>query len=347
MNPKFLSLRNFKSIGNNPQKIELAPITLLFGPNSAGKSTVLQSLIYLREALIQKNYDPDKTDVGGEWLDLGGFANLVHGRDLANAIELSIGFEIEGDQLPDYLSEYERNELEIAGFELPEVWLEEVHEIAISISVRWSEGLNRPYTDRYESWIDGQRIACITSTADCKQVLLEELNTSHPVFSLEDHSTGEDVGDFETRLSEVFGNVRVQARDPVEDILAKPRPFKTWKIDALESLFDGGASLNIKLFDKIREELSNRSSRRAAELLDRISQTTVGDVEREMMRHLTLAELADAMPDKNLGLKFSDLLWNTDTDKGEDEPAFQRLTHYNRHPKILDKYSKINFNPHP
>ena len=76
MKPKFLKLRNFKSIGSEAQVIELAPITLLFGPNSAGKSTVLQSLIYLREVLISGNYDPDKTTLGGEWLDLGGFRNL-------------------------------------------------------------------------------------------------------------------------------------------------------------------------------------------------------------------------------------------------------------------------------
>ena len=33
------------------QVIELKPITLLFGPNSAGKSTILQSLHYMREIL--------------------------------------------------------------------------------------------------------------------------------------------------------------------------------------------------------------------------------------------------------------------------------------------------------
>ena len=67
MRPTRLQLKNFKAIGAEAQSIELAPITLLFGPNSAGKSTVLQSLIYLREVLVHGNYDPDTTALGGDW----------------------------------------------------------------------------------------------------------------------------------------------------------------------------------------------------------------------------------------------------------------------------------------
>lgn len=78
MRPTSLTLKNFKAIGNDPQPIELAPITLLFGPNSAGKSTILQAFIYLKEVLHNRNLDPDKTIMGGDWLDLGGFQNLIH-----------------------------------------------------------------------------------------------------------------------------------------------------------------------------------------------------------------------------------------------------------------------------
>ena len=47
-------------------------MTLLFGPNSAGKSTILQALHYLREILERGNIDPDVTIAGG-LIDLGGF----------------------------------------------------------------------------------------------------------------------------------------------------------------------------------------------------------------------------------------------------------------------------------
>lgn len=82
-----LTIENFKGIGS-PVKIVFKPITLLFGPNSAGKSTILQALHYAREIFERQNFDPDKTLEGGESLDLGGFKNLVHKFDLSKSITL-------------------------------------------------------------------------------------------------------------------------------------------------------------------------------------------------------------------------------------------------------------------
>lgn len=45
-----LELENFKGFAER-QRIDFAPLTLLFGANSAGKSTVLQALLYLHELL--------------------------------------------------------------------------------------------------------------------------------------------------------------------------------------------------------------------------------------------------------------------------------------------------------
>ena len=59
-----IEIENFKGIGA-AQIVDLKPITLLFGPNSAGKSTILQSLHYLREILERRNADPDQTIAGG------------------------------------------------------------------------------------------------------------------------------------------------------------------------------------------------------------------------------------------------------------------------------------------
>ena len=58
-----IEIENFKWIGDT-QVIDLKPITLLFGPNSVGKSTILQSLHYVREILERRNVDPDQTIAG-------------------------------------------------------------------------------------------------------------------------------------------------------------------------------------------------------------------------------------------------------------------------------------------
>ena len=51
-----IEIENFKGIGER-QRIELKPITLLFGPNSGGKSTVLHALLYAQEVFSRRNLD--------------------------------------------------------------------------------------------------------------------------------------------------------------------------------------------------------------------------------------------------------------------------------------------------
>src|ERR1043166_8519936 len=91
-----IEIENFKSFGER-QAIELKPITLLFGPNSVGKSTILQALHYLREILERGNIDPDVTIAGG-LIDLGGFATLVHNHELAQPIRLRVKIDLSDEQ---------------------------------------------------------------------------------------------------------------------------------------------------------------------------------------------------------------------------------------------------------
>ena len=58
-----MEIENFKGIGR-PMRVEFRPITLLFGNNSAGKSTVLHALCYAHEILSHGNVDVHQTDIG-------------------------------------------------------------------------------------------------------------------------------------------------------------------------------------------------------------------------------------------------------------------------------------------
>jgi hypothetical protein len=90
-----LELENFKGIGAR-QRVDFAPLTLLFGPNSAGKSTVLQALLYLQELLERGTADVDFTELGGSVVELGGFARLVHRHDVNSPIVLRVEFTTPG-----------------------------------------------------------------------------------------------------------------------------------------------------------------------------------------------------------------------------------------------------------
>ncbi|MGE3109701.1 MAG: AAA family ATPase [Phycisphaerales bacterium] len=96
-----LEIENFKAFGER-QRIEFRPITLLFGPNSGGKSSVTHALHYLREVLLHRNLDAHRTRSGGETLDLGGIRNFVHGRTLGVPIRLKAEFTLSGAELPAY-----------------------------------------------------------------------------------------------------------------------------------------------------------------------------------------------------------------------------------------------------
>ncbi len=89
-----ITIENFKAIGARVT-VPIKPITLLFGPNGAGKSSILHALFYLREILERNNLDAGYTLTCGDRIDLGGFRNFVHARDLSRAVTISLRFQYE------------------------------------------------------------------------------------------------------------------------------------------------------------------------------------------------------------------------------------------------------------
>lgn len=78
-----LRVGNFKAFADT-QRILLKPITLIFGPNSAGKSSFIHSLALAHEAQFGREkrslarLDVHHTDIGGSSIDLGGFRQFIH-----------------------------------------------------------------------------------------------------------------------------------------------------------------------------------------------------------------------------------------------------------------------------
>ena len=99
-----LHLGNFKAFGTT-QRVPLRPLTIVFGPNSSGKSSVIHSLLFGHEALTSKkanSLDVHRPQLGGESVDLGGFRQFVFRRDPANRMEW--GCELDTARLPEGLS---------------------------------------------------------------------------------------------------------------------------------------------------------------------------------------------------------------------------------------------------
>ncbi|MGR6780349.1 AAA family ATPase [Moritella viscosa] len=165
-----LTVGGFKGI-KNKATIPLAPITLFFGANSTGKSTVLHALLYLYEVVEKRNLDAQFSVITGESLYFGGFQNLVHGKDLDGVITLGATLDFRdsvSDIWDDYLSESERWLLEInLGF-TPE---SEADVFSFELDVKWDHTKNCAFISRYSCNSRGTEYFRITAQAgrpDCQ-----------------------------------------------------------------------------------------------------------------------------------------------------------------------------------
>jgi hypothetical protein len=183
-----IEIENFKGIGT-AQVINLKAITLLFGPNSAGKSTILQALHYVREILQRGNIDPDVTIAGG-LIDFGGFATLVHNHELDRTVRLKLSLDLTDEQGAEGLplnSGLSFGEPEFS--ELPVRYLvgenEEYKDYAIAqqvgleIEIGWSELDRSPYVARFAIEFDDSPVAAIVSPPQTGRAQLTDFNFGH------------------------------------------------------------------------------------------------------------------------------------------------------------------------
>ena len=182
---KRIALENFKGVGRR-QEFELRPITLLFGPNSAGKSTVLHALHYLREVMVRRDANASRSEVGGEFVDFDGFHNAIHNRDPSHQLTIGVGFEC--DLSEALLSE--RLSSGVPGFLSDEVsCILATQDCHISVTVGLDEQKRQPFTQRLEIEIDDVHFATLKVSELGEEPHIDLLNCFHPMFKCIDVST--------------------------------------------------------------------------------------------------------------------------------------------------------------
>lgn len=101
---KTLRLRNFKAFQDTGD-IELKPITILAGPNSGGKSSVLQSLLLLKQTVEAESPEID-LNLDGRFLQFARFNELVFGRPRLQSSEVNYEIQIETRIPTDVIPRY-------------------------------------------------------------------------------------------------------------------------------------------------------------------------------------------------------------------------------------------------
>lgn len=175
-----LSLTNFRSF-KDTQAIDIAPVTLMFGPNSVGKSSVLMALAYVQQILEKGHCDPQKLDALGN-KTVGGFRSLVHGGDLDSTIKIKLDFELgqtvfrEDDEDYDYLANaFNAEKLDLEDFG------GSVNRFAIELEIAWAHEFEWAFVQNYRVWVNNRYVGSVESSEDLKNTRISELNLVHPL----------------------------------------------------------------------------------------------------------------------------------------------------------------------
>ena len=93
MKLKSIEVSNFKAFGKEFQTIPIKPITLVFGANSAGKSSILHSLLWLNHAESRGETDVYNPALAGKSTNLGGFDSCLNRNSGMDRLRFSLTIE--------------------------------------------------------------------------------------------------------------------------------------------------------------------------------------------------------------------------------------------------------------
>jgi hypothetical protein len=164
-----LRIGNFKAFAES-QRIPLRPLTLVYGANSAGKSSILHSLLLAHHAVDKGELDVHRMPISGDSVDLGGFRQYVHRRDVNRRMEWSA--EIDARRLEGRLAEF----------------LAPVQRLAVTVRIGIDlDDQGRPLPEAlpavhaYEVEADGQLLLRMSRRRD-GHLQLDRLEHEHAVF---------------------------------------------------------------------------------------------------------------------------------------------------------------------
>ena len=195
-----ITIQNFKGI-SVPVTIPLRPITLLFGANSAGKSTILQAIHYVRELLDRNNANPDQTLLGGEAIEMGGFRNLVHKHDLEREIRIRLEITPTDDGVPTLeellqITDQENGLEEHSAFNINA----QVQTVALELAARWDFGREEGWFSECKYFVNGEEVVAIRKPKADSLPAIEEIQYFHPALLALDESLAELKKEFDQEM---------------------------------------------------------------------------------------------------------------------------------------------------
>jgi hypothetical protein len=267
-----LRIGNFKAFAE-AQRIPVRPLTLIYGANSSGKSSVLHSMILARHAQETGDLDVHRTNVGGESVDLGGFRQYVHRREANRRVEWAM--DLDTSSFKDRLAELFAPVKQVTMLLNLGIGLDDQdHPLPESI----------PEIHTYELLADGQSLLRMSRRRDGK-LQLDRLDHEHPVFREVIKAMVLLSTTTETIHPEDFEGLDEAIAELVPEVVAKSTQFLPDGL-AESNVFSPGGQARLFTISKARrkEELSAavRSflPRKIDETLRGVGQVVAGELSR-------------------------------------------------------------------
>ena len=196
-------IENFKGIRER-EEIELRPLTLLFGENSAGKSTIIEALFVLEELLLDRHHRRGKSLTRHIAQSIGSVRELVHGQDPGRSITLGVTVSLgEGDNIFGFLpinTVKFTGDSGLAAAQMPSLFLMNIGEeepTSLTVTVTFCEDptLSTLLISQVMIAVNGHRLVCLKSTDEspCLTLLTArqlnafywEVDTNHEILSID------------------------------------------------------------------------------------------------------------------------------------------------------------------
>ncbi|HBM2889874.1 MULTISPECIES: AAA family ATPase [Klebsiella] len=188
-----LVLSNFRSF-KDPQTIEFSPVTLLFGANSVGKTTILMAIFYLQHILDKGQCDPIHINAMGN-RRVDGFKSLVYGGNLNNEITIGIEFEPEqmiGIEYSAYIEEVSEL-LNIQQLLAMKDISSEADCLYVELKIAWSFISSSAYVKQYNIFINNEILGTLQAEDSTTSAIISRINFDHPILIPENNELWEDL----------------------------------------------------------------------------------------------------------------------------------------------------------
>lgn len=175
---KEYQLKNFKAFAD-AAPLFIKPITLLYGPNSAGKSSIIQSLMLLKQTLEESEESDVVLLPKGKLVDLGNYREFVHLHQIDRPVSIKVKLDINPEDIrsPEDLGELSDTISRIYRFLYSQ--LQELPTLSLEIEFSVESIQSDIALHRVKLWLGADTCPIITYEKAGQELKVSELHSQH------------------------------------------------------------------------------------------------------------------------------------------------------------------------